>query len=317
MTAPVRWGILGTANIARKSLLPAVAAAGGVAQVVGSRSTDRAAAWAAEHGVARGTDYEGVLTADDVDAIYVALPNDRHVEWAARAAATGKAVLCEKPLALDAAEVHTLVDGLDAGARVWEAFVFPFHPQTQHIASLLPELGDPLQLFSEFHFSLPAGGNIRWDATGGGALYDVGCYSIRLARLLFGTEPDAAHGSAVRNADGVDTSSTAVLDFPDERRLLLSASIQRPFSTRTRVVGTRAELHVDNPFHPKPGDTVTLVRDGEVVDTWTADERLAFAHGVAHVQAVVAGTEAPRHTVLDDGLAQARALDLVRAAVDA
>lgn len=315
MSEPVRWGILGTANIARKSLLPAVAAAGGTPHCVGSRSVERAEAWAAEHGVARGTDYDGVLADPDVEVVYVALPNDQHVEWARRAVDAGKAVLCEKPFGLTATEVATLTDGLAPDAPVWESFVFPFHPQTELIASLLPGLGEPLQLDSQFRFTVASETNIRLNPVGGGALYDVGCYPIRLARLLLGAEPVAAHGSAVFRGPGVDASVTAVLDFPADRRLVLSASLQRPFSATTRIVGTEAELRVSHPFHPKPADVVELIRDGEVVQTWTPDPRTAFTFGVTHVQDAVRGLEPPRHTAGADARAQAEALDLVRAAI--
>ncbi|GAB2476997.1 Gfo/Idh/MocA family protein [Jatrophihabitans fulvus] len=315
MSSPVRWGVLGTAKIARSSLLPAVAAAGGVAHVVGSRSPERAQQWARESGVGGGTDYEGVLADPDVDVVYVALPNDQHVEWALKAAAAGKAVLCEKPLGLDAADVTRLVDTLEPAARVWEAFVFPFHPQSERVAALLTELGEPLQVVSEFHFTVSGDTNIRLNDTGGGALYDVGCYPVRLGRLLLGSEPTAAHGSAVLADNGIDLSTTAVLDFPGDRRLVLSCSLQRPASTATRIIGSAATLEIDNPFHPKPGDAVRLVRRGEVVETIPADERTAFTHAVTHVQDVVRGAAEPRHTVPVDGLAQSVALDLVRRAV--
>src|SRR5579875_342381 len=96
---PVRWGIIGTGNIARAQFLPALRAAGGTAQVVGSREADRAADWASQHGVERGAaGYQTVVDASDVDAVYIALPNNQHAEWAIAALHAGKAVLCEKPL---------------------------------------------------------------------------------------------------------------------------------------------------------------------------------------------------------------------------
>src|ERR1700761_6304210 len=135
--SPVRWAVLGTANIAARAFLPAMRAAGHVASVVGSRDPGRAAAWAAEHDVGRAASYEEALDAD-VDAVYIALPNEQHVAWAAQAARTGRAVLCEKPLGLTAEEVTGLISRV-GDARLWEAFVFPFHPQT----ALLRELCAP------------------------------------------------------------------------------------------------------------------------------------------------------------------------------
>ncbi len=191
MTTPVRWGVLGTANIAAHAFLPAMRDAGDVATVVGSRDPQRGAAWAADNQVERAGSYDDVLSAGDVDAIYVAVPNDSHVEWAARAASTGKAVLCEKPLGLDLAEVDGLLAQV-GDALLWEAFVFPFHPQTELLRRLCAAdgpIGGVREISSEFHFRVTRSENIRWDAArGGGALLDVGCYPIRLARLLFGAD---------------------------------------------------------------------------------------------------------------------------------
>src|ERR1700754_5105338 len=139
MTAqPVRWAVLGTANIAARAFLPAMRAAGHVAVAVGSRDPGRAAEWARANETGRAVGYAEAIAAEDVDAIYIAVPNDQHVHWAAQAAASGKAVVCEKPLGLDAGQVDDLLARV-GDARLWEAFVSPFHPQT----ALLAELAAP------------------------------------------------------------------------------------------------------------------------------------------------------------------------------
>src|SRR5581483_5223153 len=117
-----RWAVLGTANIAAKSFLPAMRAAGGRAVVVGSRDAERAKRWADDNQVDRTADYDAAITAGDIDAIYIALPNHEHTTWAAKAAATGHAVLCEKPLGVDLADTERLLNSLADGALVWEAF---------------------------------------------------------------------------------------------------------------------------------------------------------------------------------------------------
>lgn len=314
-TGGTRWGVLGTANIAARAFLPALREAGGRAVVVGSRSPERGAAWAVENQVERSTGYQQVLDDPEVDAIYLALPNDQHAAWAAPAVATGKLVLCEKPMALDAAQARELLSGVAPDALLWESFVFPFHPQTQLIAGLIADgrLGTVSEIVSEFHFQVGQPGNIRLQAErGGGALYDVGCYPLRLARLLFGSEPTAAQGTS--HVEGVDLDMAAVVSFPGERTLLLSAGLRRPASTFTRIIGGEAELRVTNPFHPSGADTVEFWAGGKRVESWPAAPGSAFRHAIEHLHQVLAGTAAPLHRATEDAVAQAVALDLVRAA---
>jgi predicted dehydrogenase len=313
---PVRWGLLGTANIVLREFLPALRAAGGRAVAVGSRSLERGAPWAAEHGIERATSYDDVLAADDIDAVYIPLPNDLHLEWAVRAAAAGKAVLCEKPFGLDAASVARTVEQTGPDALVWEAFVFPFHPQTQLLQERIGagDIGTFGHVDSQFHFPLEPGPDIRLSPQrGGGALYDVGCYPIRLARLLFGGEPTTAGGLA-QYRGGVDVVSSGVADFAGAGWLRWSAGFDGMGFTFTRLAGTTGELHVTNPFHPTASDRVRLCSPtGEVRQTWTPAPGSAFEHGLRHIHAVLAGVEAPRHRIVDDAVGQAAAIDLIRA----
>ena len=312
--APTRWAVLGTANIAAKSFLPAMRAAGGRAVVVGSRDADRARAWAEANEVEHTTDYAGALDRDDVDAVYIALPNNKHTAWAARAVAAGRAVLCEKPLGIDTADTEALLSEIPQDALLWEAFVFPFHPQTDAIRAAMADLGRIREIISEFHFTASDPANIRWQVDlAGGAMRDVGCYCIRLARLLFGAEPiEFAARASWR--DGVDADCAAVVGFPDDRRLLLSAGMRGAPTTFTRVLGDGGELRIVNPFHPRPGSTVQRWAGGQLTDEWTARGRLAFQCGVEHIQAVLAGTEEPRHLARTDALGNAVAIDGVLAA---
>jgi xylose dehydrogenase (NAD/NADP) len=316
-TRQIRWAVLGTANIAARAFLPAMRAAGHVAVAVGSRDPERASAWAGQNQVGRAVSYEDAITADDVDAIYIAVPNDQHVHWAEQAAASGRAVVCEKPLGLDTGEVDGLL-ARTGGALLWEAFVFPFHPQTAHLARLCaPDgpIGGVREIISEFHFRVTKTENIRWSqARGGGALLDVGCYPIRLARLLFGTEPDTAAASAVTGESGVDAEFASVMAFPGDQRLIFSVGMRRAPSTYTRIIGDDGELRVSNPYHPTEHDTVELWRGGSLVDTWPAHPARAFQHAIEHIAAVVDGTAKPLHLAVTDAPGNAHALDLARAA---
>ncbi len=170
------------------------------------------------------------------------------------------------------------------------------------------------EIVSEFHFNAPAAGNIRWqNSLGGGALRDVGCYCVRLARLLFDSEPTDAVARAFLE-HGVDAEIAAVVDFPDERRLVLSAGMRGAPSTFTRVIGDAGELRIVNPFHPRPDSTVTLWADGRAVEEWTAEPRAAFQCAVEHIHAVLRGEEEPRHLATTDSFGNARTLDLIAAA---
>ncbi|MDT5028629.1 MAG: hypothetical protein QOE61_5055 [Micromonosporaceae bacterium] len=310
--APIRWGVIGTANIAARAFLPALRAAGGRAVAVGSRSAGRVAGWAADNGVERGGTYQDVVDAGDIDAVYVALPNEQHAAWAAAACATGKAVLCEKPLTLDEAGAADLVGSAGPDALLWEAFVFPFHPQT---ALLRERIDRPREIYSEFHFTVGRPDNIRLKPEhGGGALYDVGCYPVRLARLLFDAEPLAAVGAMSFGAATVDLDVAAVVDFPGERRLVLSAGMRRPMSTFTRIIGGEAEMRASNPFHPTATDSVELWARGAREKSWAPAPGTAFQHAIEHIHQVLAGATQPRHRAVDDAVPQARALDLIRAA---
>ncbi|MDX1495553.1 MAG: Gfo/Idh/MocA family oxidoreductase, partial [Longimicrobiales bacterium] len=179
--SPVRWGVLSTANIGRAAVNPAIqASSNGELVAVASRDADRARAFASEHGIPESCgSYEALLERDDIDAVYIPLPNSMHREWTIRAAEAGKHVLCEKPLALDAAECEEMeAAAAEAGVKLMEAFMYRFHPRTERVVEMLREgvVGEPKTVRSTFTFRLRSRDNIRLDPDlGGGALMDVGC----------------------------------------------------------------------------------------------------------------------------------------------
>jgi predicted dehydrogenase len=330
----IRWGIIGTANIARAQFLPGLREAGnGGAVLVGSRDAERARAFAAEHGVDRGVaGYASVIESDEVDAVYIAVPNSLHSEWTIRALQAGKAVLCEKPLAVGSAQTAAVLDAAAAipGALLWEAFVFPFQAQHQRLMELVADgaIGAPAEIVSSFHFRVSNPANIRLSAElGGGALADVGCYPIRLAYEVFGAsagfdgdnglfEDAAIAGSAVRGSE-VEVDAAAVVSW-GAQRLLLTCGFRRSYDTYTRVLGDEGQLHLTNPFHPSPADTLTLKRPGSepVVELPTKDSH-SFTAAIRHIHAVLHGSEAPRLTAATSALANARMLEAVQSACGA
>lgn len=312
----VRWGILGTATIAAGVFLPALREAGGGAAVaVAGRDGSRAAEWAGKHGVAQGVEgYAELLAREDIDAVYIPLPNALHARWTEAALERGKAVLCEKPLCVTPAETERVLAAAGSSTGpLWEAFVFPFHPQTALLQELIEEraIGELREIHSSFHFRLEKQNNIRLDPDlGGGALFDVGCYPVRLGRLLFDAEPTS--GTAVATMEsGVDAETVSLLGFPGERRLVVSCGFGRTTDTFTRLLGTDGEIRISNAFHPKPEDTVEVWRGGQRRREIPAPAGTAFSWAIRHVHDVLTGSTGPRHLAGDDALGNARALRLL------
>ena len=312
---PIRWGIVGTANIARAQFLPGLReAGGGTAALVASRDRARAEAFAAANDIGAGiADYAALVESPHVDAVYVALPNALHAEWAIRALDAGKAVLCEKPLCTSAAQAREVLDvAATAAAPLWEAFVFPFQAQHRRLTQLLAggAIGDPAEVYSAFHFVLANPANIRMDAAlGGGALADVGCYPVRLALELFGADGARAEAcSAVTNGE-VEVDAAGIVTF-GARRLLLSCGFRRSYDTFTRVIGSAGEVRLTNPFHPGPADTLTILAPNAepAVEHPTTDQR-SFTAALRHIHAVLHGEAAPEHTAGELSLPAARVLE--------
>ena len=317
----IRWGILGTANIVRAQFLAGLGeAGGGRAALVGSRDAERARAFAIAHGVDRGVDgYARVVESDEIDAVYVALPNSLHAEWTLRALQAGKAVLCEKPLSVSADQTAAVLDAAraTASALLWEAFVFPFQSQHQRVVELIADgaIGEPAEIVSAFHFLLSRPADIRLSAgLGGGCIADVGCYPVRLAHEIFGTaNAEVTAGSAVIDGE-VEVEAAAIATW-GARRLLLTCGFRRSYDTFTRILGDRGQLHLTNPYHPRPGDTLVWLRPNAeaVVERATTDEH-SFTAALRHVHAVLRGERAPRHVAASSALATARTVEALQAA---
>ena len=229
----VRWGIISTARIAETAFVPAVRETGrGEVAAVASRSRERGESFAREHGIPRVfDDYASLLASDEVDAVYNPLPNTMHREWTEAAAAAGKHVFCEKPLATTAADAEAMVAACEqAGVVFFEAFVFLYHPQTLKLRRLLDEgaIGELLQLHAHMSFPIQRPtDNIRMNRElGGGSLWDGGSYPVTFSRFAFGEEPAGIQSKVLIDPEyGVDTRATLILEFPGDR----TASIQGGF----------------------------------------------------------------------------------------
>jgi predicted dehydrogenase len=317
MAGDVRWGILGTAHIAEGSFLPALREAGGGRPVcVASRTAAAAEAFAAAHGIERAREgYEALLADSEIDAVYVPLPNALHRTWAEAALEAGRAVLCEKPLSGTVEDTEAvLATARRTGSLLWEAFVFPFHRQMTRVRELLEggTAGELREIQSSFHFLLTNRANIRLSRDlQGGSLQDVGCYPIRLARLLFDADPLDGGAWATWGGSGVDEEMAGGLAFSGGRRLLFSCGFRRSGDTFSRLLCAGGRIHLTNAFHPGVADTIEVLAGGERRVEPAATEDHTFTAALRHVHAVLRDREEPRHLAVDEALGNARAIDLL------
>jgi xylose dehydrogenase (NAD/NADP) len=267
----IGWGILGCAGIAEKAFIPAVLGSrNGLLAAIAARDEARARDWAARFDILTvPRTYRDLIEDPTVQAVYNPLPNNLHAEWSIRALRAGKHVLCEKPLAMSAAEARAMMAAAEAnGVLLMEGFMYKFHPQIGKALDLLGQgrIGEVRTVHSSFTFRFERdAGNYRWSpALGGGALYDVGCYTLSAARLVCGAEPLAAVASArLDPATGIDMTTAALLEFPGGRFALCDSSFESDFQSRLHVVGTEGTLHLDRAFSAKGFDVAIALSRGD------------------------------------------------------
>jgi predicted dehydrogenase len=264
----VIWGILSTANIGIKRVIPAILSGQrGVIAAIASRDAERARDVAARFGISRSYGiYQALLDDPQIEAIYNPLPNHLHVEWTVKALEAGKHVLCEKPIALDAVQAQAIVAARDrSGRRVIEAFMVRFHPQWHRVRTLVRDgrIGKVRVLQSAFTFPVASPDNVRNRLEyGGGALYDVGCYPIVTARYLLGTEPERVIALVDRDpALAVDRLTSGLVAFPGGEHLLLTSALQLALYQRVVVLGTEGRIEIPVPFTPPKEHACRIVID--------------------------------------------------------
>ena len=251
-TPPLRIGILGCANIAKQFTRDVRESKKVSVDAVASRNADTAAAYAAANGIARHHgSYEALLADPAIDAIYIPLPNSLHAEWGVKAAAQGKHILCEKPLALGLAEAQ----GMFAAARqhgvmLLEAYPWWFQPQTRDLLGLLRDgtVGEVRSVQASFGFTLanPAGNNIRMNPDlGGGALLDAGSYTLSMIRLAMGCAPVRVMADANWSASGVDISLMATLHYADGRRAQMTCAMDAATHRHATIIGTKGTVETE------------------------------------------------------------------------
>jgi len=252
----VRWGVLGTARIARNHVFRAIRDAN-LCELAAVASRDRPSgeAVAVEYGIGRVFDsYEALLADPDIDAVYLPLPNDLHLPWIRAAADAGKHILCEKPLALDAGEAEAAIAYCrERNVLLMEAFMYRFHPAWAEARRLLAEgaIGrlQELEIWFAFRSRLDSGDYRMTMARGGGALLDVGCYAVNLSRWLLGDDPHRVMAAArLDAANEIDLTFSAILDYGDARAMFTVGMEQEP-DHRVRLHGSAGWLSIADPFN--------------------------------------------------------------------
>jgi D-xylose 1-dehydrogenase (NADP+, D-xylono-1,5-lactone-forming) len=264
---PLRWGILGAANIAVNAVAPAIqASAQGELHAVGSRDVKRAA----EHfsfvpDLKIYDRYEKVLDDPEIDAVYIPLPNEMHMDWTVRALEAGKHVLCEKPLAVTAEDGARMVAAAQSHNRVlMEAFMYRFHPQIVWALEQIRtgEIGQVRLVRASFSFDIhdhPE--NIRLSAElAGGALMDIGCYGVNICRAIYEQPPQVvAARMHVPHPVGVDMATNVILDFDDGRYGIVDCSFELPSRQSVEVIGDGGIITIPVPFTPGTMEAVVFV----------------------------------------------------------
>ncbi len=258
---PVVWGVLGASHFALMATIPAMQRARGVKlRALASRSLAKAqqAAGQASIPVAYGS-YEELLADPEIEAIYNPLPNDLHVPWSILAARAGKHVLCEKPIAMNAAEAERLAQAQrETGRLIGEAYMVRYHPQWRAAVDAIRSgrIGTVRAVQTAFSYTNTDLQNIRnRKEAGGGALYDIGGYAINTARLVFGAEPRRVVGVCKRDPQSdCDVLTSAILDFDSGQASFVVGTQHVPYQ-RVHVFGSTGHLELQVPFnapHDRP-----------------------------------------------------------------
>ena len=313
---PLRIGILGAAQIVRPALTEPAAKVDDVEVVaVAARDPERARAFAQKHGIPKiCASYAALLDDPDVDAVYNPLPNGLHGVWTIRAIEAGKHVLCEKPFTANAEEAEGVaaVAAAHPDLIVMEAFHYRYHPLTARMLEIVGsgELGAVRHIGTSFCVPNVNNKDIRWQASlAGGALMDLGCYTIHLLRTLAGAEPRVTRARAKLKSPGIDRAASAELSFADGRTGSIKCSM---FSTKlvalwARVTGDRGTLRVLNPFAPHYFHRLVVRADGgRRVERVTREPTYVFQLQ-AFADAVLRGE--PFVTDTDDAIANMRVID--------
>ncbi len=317
----IRMGLLGASKIAPQALIePARRRDDCEVVCVAARDGDRARAYAEQHKILESTgSYEALIAHPGIDLIYNALPPHRHADLTIAALEAGKAVLCEKPFAMNATEAQAMTEAAErTGRPLIEAFHYRFHPMFGDILAQLRSgaIGKLCAIKSEFSVAIKyRPGELRHDpALGGGALMDLGCYALHWARTVAGSEPRVTQARSKLSEHGADLVTTAQLEFEDgvTAQVRTSMAPGQRFKALLAIQGTEGILVARNPLHPHRGHSITI-RKGLSIRRYTVPGETTYDHQLAHMIDVLK-TNAPPLTGGADGVANMALIDAVYAA---
>ena len=309
----IRWGIIGASRIAANAFIPNLRLTPPNEIVaIGASSLAKAKAYAAEHNItATFGSYQELIDSNDIDAIYIAQPPIFHADLALAAVTAGKAVLVEKPFATTKAAVANFLTNAPANHLAWEALVFAFHPQTQIAAALTAELGAIKHIYSHFVYVAEKPDDFRKDPMlGGGALQDVGTYSLRAAQLIMNQTPKLVKAEAVLNEYGANLEGNAFFEYPTGATFHMHWSGKKVRDKSLVIEYENGSVVYEEPFNPAVTDYV-LVRQNGSTRKIPAGAKTTWQYALEHIAQVLAGAIAPIHQIKDFSLLHADLLEQI------
>lgn len=330
MSDKIRWGVISTARIGEGQVIPAIQQSrNSVVLAVGSRDLEKGKAFAERCGIPKvHGSYEDLIADPEIDAIYNPLPNGLHGEWSLKCAEGGKHVLCEKPLANDAAEARQMADAFQSrGLLLSEAFMWRFHPQTQTVKHLVESgaIGKVHFISAAFSFSIDSEDDVRLNKSlYGGALMDVGCYCVNATRYMVGEEPVEVQAFAdVGAASGVDERLVGIMRFPGGALAHFDCSLRTHFTQTYEIRGTHGRIFAEKayvPFRPDPAADVVIRLwrsvpgiEKEVYEEIRTEKPNQYTLMVEDFADAILNKRRPRFGV-EDAIAQMHAIDMLYAA---
>jgi predicted dehydrogenase len=314
---PVRWGVLGVAkHYILRAYIPTRDSSLVEIYGIASREAEKAKRAAEKFGIPVSYDsYEKLLEDSAIEAVYIPLPNHLHAEWIRKTADAGKHILCEKPLTMSAGEAREVIEyAKESGVMLMEAFMHRFHPQWRRARdlTLIGEIGRVHTVHTYFTYNLTDPENIRNILEfGGGAIRDIGCYAVNVARFILDAEPKRVVSLITRDPGfGTDILSSALLDFGDARSLFTVATQTFPFQ-RVDIMGSEGRITIHLPFNIYPDVPVRVTVMNEI-GTRELDMGPADMYAIQFEEfsrALRAGREVP--TPPEDALNNQKVLDAI------
>jgi predicted dehydrogenase len=317
MSEKIKWGVLSTANIGVKHVIPAMQKGELTDMIaIASRDAEKAEEVAEKLGIRKAFgSYEELLADEEIDAIYNPLPNHLHVPWTIKAMEAGKHVLCEKPIAMDVSEAKTLLEHSKKypKIRVMEAFMYRFHPQWDIVKSWLSVgmIGTVNSIQSAFcYFNKNEDDYRNHPEMGGGGLLDVGSYCISSARYIFESEPESIHSIVDIDPDfGVDRHVSALLKFPHGTASIYCSTQSDRYQNMT-IYGTEGIIEFEIPFNPLEKEVkVSLIKGEKIIEQKKVQANHYTLQGDAFSEAIIENGPVP--TPLEDAVANMRVIEQI------